>query len=170
MNQQELQALVTYRDGCLYWNNAMCNNNIKAGSRAGYFHGASGYYKVRYGKTDRFIHRWIFLYHHGYLPEFVDHIDNDRSNNLIGNLREATRQQNAFNRRSQPNSSSKYKGVSWHKRAKKWCANGTINGKQKSLGYFDTEEAAAKRYDFIMEKYHKEFMRPNFPCHPNPSE
>jgi len=62
----------------------------------------------------------IFLYHHGYLPKFVDHIDGNKKNNRIENLREATKSQNAMNQKVSTRNTSGIKGVMWHKRDKKW--------------------------------------------------
>jgi outer membrane protein assembly factor BamD (BamD/ComL family) len=52
-----------------------------------------------------------------------------------------------MNKKSYKGSSSKYKGVAWHKRHKKWNAQIQINGKQKHLGYFTSEEEAALAYN-----------------------
>jgi hypothetical protein len=69
----------------------------------------------------------------------VDHIDNDRLNNKLENLRMVTHQQNQFNR-------PKAKGYYWHKHSKKWMAYINVNGKKKHLGYFDTEAEARDSY------------------------
>ena len=67
--------------------------------------------------------------------------------NIKSNLRIVTNQQNQMNKKSYKGSSSKYKGVAWHKRHKKWNAQIQINGKQKHLGYFTSEEEAALAYN-----------------------
>lgn len=43
-------------------------------------------------------HRLVFMYHHGYMPNIVDHIDCDKTNNRIENLREASKSENGMNR------------------------------------------------------------------------
>jgi len=88
------------------------------------------------------IHRLVFLYHHGYLPKIIDHIDNDRTNNKIENLRESTQQQNCINRKLAKNSSSGYKNVYWNTVMCKWIVCFSVKAKRKTIGYFDDLEFA----------------------------
>ena len=67
--------------------------------------------------------------------------------NIKSNLRVVTVQQNMMNSKSNVGSSSKYKGVYWRKDCEKWHAQIMINGKQKHLGYFTSEEEAAEAYN-----------------------
>jgi hypothetical protein len=69
----------------------------------------------------------------------VDHIDGNRQNNKLENLRMVTHQENHFNR-------TKAKGYCWDKNAGKWHAQITLNGKNKNLGYFNTEAEARDAY------------------------
>lgn len=94
--------------------------------------------------------------------EFVDHLDRDPLNNQRDNLRLASRSQNGANRNIRKNSLSGYKGVSWHKTAKKWTAKLTLNGKLIHLGYFDDPIDAAKAYDQAAREYFGEFAVTNF--------
>lgn len=77
----------------------------------------------------------------------IDHINHDVLDNRLCNLRIVSNQQNHFNRKPHEGSSSKYVGVSFYKKSNKWACNITINGKIKSLGYYDTEEEAARVRD-----------------------
>lgn len=77
----------------------------------------------------------------------VDHIDHDGLNNQRSNLRFCTVSQNMMNKRKRENTSSIYKGVYFHKGAKKWRAHIRINGKRIQLGYFVLEVEAAKAYN-----------------------
>lgn len=99
--------------------------------------------------------RIIFLMHHKYLPECVDHINRDKLDNRIENLRACTISQNGFNQSSTKGSSSKYLGVSWDRTAKrKWLASAQLNKKKVRLGNFDSEDDAAKAYnEFAKENY-----------------
>ena len=94
---------------------------------------------------------------------FIDHKNGDRSDNRVENLRYCTNRENCCNSKKQGNTSSTYKGVSWDKTNNKWVSYIQINGKRKSLGYFDDEEDAAHVYDKFARKYYGEFARLNFP-------
>ena len=77
----------------------------------------------------------------------VDHADGDTFNNHHENLRYATQSENCRNRKNQTNTSSVYKGVCWHKKAKKWVAHIQINGKLQHLGLFASEREAGEAYN-----------------------
>jgi hypothetical protein len=76
----------------------------------------------------------------------TDHRDGNGLNNQRSNLRPATHVQNSQNRRPWAGRSSQHKGVSWHRRAGKWRADITVNGKIRYLGLFESEENAARAY------------------------
>jgi hypothetical protein len=106
------------------------------------------------------------LYHHGYLPKYIDHIDGNRSNNDISNIREATKNQNGMNQKKQISHNGKplssiYKGVDWYKRYKKWRARIEISRKSKHLGYFTSERAAAQAYNCAAIDHFGEFAKLN---------
>jgi len=77
----------------------------------------------------------------------LDHIDGNRANNKLNNLRIVTRQQNNFNRINT-------KGVSRLKKNGKWYAQIVLNGKKIHLGYFYLEEDAINAYKEAKKKYH----------------
>tara|TARA_R110002012_G_scaffold306538_2_gene511321 strand:+ start:590 stop:1120 length:531 start_codon:yes stop_codon:yes gene_type:complete len=106
-------------------------------------------------------HRMVYYLQYGELPEFIDHIDGDSSNNSISNLRAATRSQNMRNRKSDKNSSSMYLGVGWVKAGAKWVARIKIEGKVKHLGYFTDEQEAARVYNKEASEYFGEFANLN---------
>ena len=94
----------------------------------------------------------------------VDHINNDGMDNRSANLRAATKAQNSRNRKKSCKSfTSKYKGVSWHKKSRKWEASITFEYKRIHLGILKNEIDAAKAYDAAAKKYHGEFASLNFP-------
>lgn len=94
----------------------------------------------------------------------VDHINGNRLDNRRCNLRLCNTAQNNQNMRpGAREGSSRFKGVHWHKEARKWCA--TIKGKDRryNLGLFPNEEDAARAYDRKAAELFGEFFRPNLP-------
>ncbi len=88
----------------------------------------------------------------------VDHINHNALDNRIANLRLATTQQNVFNRRPEVNTTSKFKGVCWHKHANKWVV--AVSGKH--IGLFDSEVEAANAADHAFRELYGEFAYTNF--------
>ena len=117
-----------------------------------------GYKVVRIDNTLYYSHRlaW-FLYYGSWPTNSIDHINGDKSDNSLTNLREATTQENMRNLKKRCGTSSIYKGVTWCKRKKKWKAQIRFEGKNLHLGYFFEEEGAAKHYNEVVYKFHKEF-------------
>jgi hypothetical protein len=74
----------------------------------------------------------------------VDHIDNNKLNNNVNNLRWATITENNRNKVLSSRNTSGVKGVMWLQKRKKWKAQVKIDGKSKHLGYFDNLEDAKK--------------------------
>lgn len=93
----------------------------------------------------------------------VDHIDGDGWNNRRVNMRPTTHAQNCYNQRKVLGTSSRYKGVSWHKNRNRWWAYIQVDGKRQSLGYFDSEIDAALAYDAAAPGTYGEFARLNYP-------
>jgi hypothetical protein len=125
----------TYKDGELFWNikpTFWINIGDLVGSKR-----KDGYWETQYKGKRYLVHRLIFLYHHGYLPSLIDHIDQNPSNNKIENLRESNKRANAFNCGIPSNNKSGVRGVSWCKNSKKWVARFKKEGKYLFLGAFE---------------------------------
>jgi hypothetical protein len=106
------------------------------------------------------VHRLIFMLVHGYLPKEIDHINGDRSDNRIENLREVSRSENQYNKSAQRNRSG-YRGVSWHEKTKKWAVRVMKEGKSQSFGYFDDLEFAGFVAEEARRKLYGEFAFEN---------
>lgn len=129
-----------YRDGVLYWKNP-ASSRIEIGREIG-TKDSKGYLSVRLGYTHHRVHRLIFLMHNGYLPEFIDHIDGDKLNNRIENLRAATKSQNSQNTGMISNNTSGVRNVSWCRPRKKWVVAMKFYGKNRYIGAFEDLELA----------------------------
>lgn len=92
----------------------------------------------------------------------ADHSNHNTLDNCRANIRICTSQQNNFNRNISPKQTSKFKGVYWDKRDKKWIARIYINRRRKILGYWDMEEVAALAYDMVAIREFGEFACLNF--------
>jgi hypothetical protein len=95
--------------------------------------------------------------------EKVDHVNGNGLDNTRNNLRAATHKQNIRNSAKAAGGTSRFKGVSWHKKSNKWQALIGVNGKVIHLGHFDDEIEAAKKYDMAALLWFGRFARTNFP-------
>ena len=154
ITQSNLKELVDYVDGKLI---AKTNSKCRKAGDALSSLTDKGYLRSSVGGKSYRVHRLVFLYHHGYMPIQVDHIDGNRMNNKIENLREATSSQNNQNRKA--TSLSGVKGVVWHKQSKKWIASICVNRKSVHLGSFISIEEAALVANKARQSAHGEFYR-----------
>ena len=91
----------------------------------------------------------------------IDHIDGNKTNNSLDNLRLCSYSQNNRNSSKRENTSSIYKGVCWDKSLGKWKAQIQINGGQNHLGLFTNEKEAAQAYNEKAKELFKEFAKLN---------
>ena len=119
------------------------------------------YYAARYlkGNKKMLMHREIMNAPKGVI---IDHINGSSLENRRKNLRPCTIKENQRNRVSQKNSSSRFKGVCWHKNRKKWQAEIRCEDKFIYLGSFDNEIEAAKAYDKKAKELFGDFAKTNF--------
>ena len=136
--------------GCLTWRTL--RNGVRRSGVAGHL-AIDGYVMIRVRSRMYRAHRLAWLHYYGDWPSLhVDHVDGNRSNNAITNLREASHSQNLQNRGMNKRNSSGYKGVPWHKGNKLWKATIGANGSYRCLGYFkDPKDAHAAYIRAAME-------------------
>ena len=153
ITQEKLKQMFDYADGQLIRKQASYKHpaNVAIGSKT-----IKGIETKIQGKFYR-LHRLIYLYHHGYMPEQIDHINRNVFDNRIENLRPANSGQNASNRKIFSNNKSGLKGVCWHKHIKKWGVSCSVNGKQKHYGYFGDLLSAASKAFAIRTQLHGQF-------------
>lgn len=125
----------------------MTGHRRTPGNIAGHINKTVGYIEIGlYGKK-YYAHRLAWFYVYGYFPEHgVDHIDRNKTNNAIKNLREASQQCNLRNYGNPKHNTSGVKGVCWDKNSNKWMSQVKINQKTKHLGcYIDFKDAVCAR-------------------------
>lgn len=136
------------------WNNRYAGTfALNSDNGKGYMHGGI------MGKLHK-AHRVAWAIHYGEIPaHFIDHVNGNKSDNRIENLRVATNSQNKMNMPHPRNNTSGFKGVSFYKRNGRWRAGIGANGKQKTIGYFDSPEEAYAAYCNAAKELHGEFAR-----------
>lgn len=140
ITQAQVRELFDYRDD----GHLIHRKQPKIGKTAGTE--SRGYRLVRLSNNVLYrVHRLVFLWHHGYLPKEIDHIDGDGLNNRIENLRSVTRSQNNWNRRG-------ILGASFQKG--KWRATIFVNNRQQHLGTFNTKDEAHAAYLMAKQRLH----------------
>jgi hypothetical protein len=136
-----------YKDGKIYRKNGnLAGNMLKNG------YGLVSVKGKRIG-----IHRVIYAMHHGFMPEIVDHIDGNPSNNNIQNLRPATKSQNGMNQKLSAKNTSGYKGVSWNGHSWRVCVY--KGGKKITVGTYKDKEVANVIAMLARTVHHNDFAR-----------
>ena len=145
--------MFNYENGKLFWK-VKQSRKTNIGDEAGTFRETDGYRQVMIDYKLHRTHRLVFLYHHGYLPHKIDHIDNDPTNNKIENLRPVTTSENGYNSKLKSTNTSGVKGVTWDKNKKSWLTRINVGTKCLHLGRFKDFELAELVATMAREKYH----------------
>jgi len=140
ITQDLVKELFTYKDGKLYWKDHS-GGRSKKGKEAGCVNGL-GYRQIAVNKKTCLAHRLIWLYFNGKYPESIDHINQDREDNRIENLRDVSAATNNRNMRISSRNTSGYTGVTWVASRKNWQASTQYDGANIQIGRFKEKENA----------------------------
>ncbi len=124
LTAEELRELLNYdQETGIFTRKVSTSNRVKVGAVAG-CSGGDGYLLIMVQSRLYQAHRLAWLHTHGVWPKGqIDHINRDRSDNRIANLRDVTQKQNLQNRSKSSTNTSGHPGVSWNKRISKWQAS-----------------------------------------------
>jgi hypothetical protein len=134
----ELQSRLDYNPttGSLRWK----KNNKEAG-----YYDQRGYRCVIFNRRNYKTHRIVWKMYYGEDPgPMLDHIDRNKSNNAINNLREVDNGQNMHNTGLRHDNKTGQRGVCWANHAKKWMVSCMKDNKRHNLGYYDDLDQAVK--------------------------
>jgi hypothetical protein len=143
ITQELVKSFFDYKDGQLIWKNTF-NKKRSANGVAGKPR-PDGYVVAWFlGKATK-VHRLVFIWHHGYAPKIIDHINRNRADNRIENLREATPSENSFNQTIQLRNKIGVRGI-YLQPSKKWRAMIQYKSKLYCLGQYENiDDAIAAR-------------------------
>jgi HNH endonuclease/AP2 domain len=137
----------------------------RGGKRAGSVAGSKnskGYISIKVDGRSYRAHHLVRLYVRGVWPEpgyEVDHINGDKTDNRLANLRHSTRSQNQANMPARADNKCGLKGVCVHKQSGKWEAQIQASGKKLHLGMFESPELAHETYVAAAQKHFGRYAR-----------
>jgi hypothetical protein len=159
ITQERLKELFDYRDGELIRKKTGKSASVKRSLHHRYL-------RMTIDGKVAHVHRMIFLWHHGFLPDVTDHIDGNKYNNCIENLRACTQSENCLNSKHRATSTSPYKNVYLQKYTnhqphwkQNWVVNITINRKRQYIGSFEDVELADLVATEARDLYHGQYAR-----------
>jgi hypothetical protein len=159
LRAERLRELLHYapETGLFYWR--VSRGSVAAGIQAGKPH-SDGYVLISIDGVTHYAHRLAWLYVHGEHPaRQIDHRNQNRSDNCIANLRQASHPENARN--SSRRNRSDFKGV--YRQRSKWAARICVDRRFIYIGLYSTPEEAAAAYDEAARLHYGEFARTNVP-------
>lgn len=156
MNVDAIKERISYDAKSGLFTALVASGKRRVGDRLGY-EKTDGYRMIFLGGRWVYEHRLAWQMAYGEQPaQEVDHINGDRGDNRLSNLRACSRSQNMMNMPS--------RGVCFHKRQKRWQASIRLNGKRTHLGTFGTEEEALAAYRSAAMELHGEFANVSAPA------
>lgn len=157
--KKRLEEIVSYNPetGVFYWKN-LKNKNKKFGAEVKSKE-KEGYIVINHKGKQYRAHRIAWLFYYGYMPiKGIDHINRDKTDNRIANLRLANDSQNAANVGLNKNNKTGVPGIFWCKKSSKWRLRTIFMGNRVELGRFKTKEEAAKAYFNFKSEHYGEFF------------
>lgn len=156
LTQERIRYLFDYcpTNGTLIWRVNRRGRFARQGVVAG---NAGRYVRIAVDCKQYSAHSLIWLWHYGTYPNELDHINQNKHDNRIENLRLCSRSQNTGNVGLRSTNTTGFRGVWFAKHANKWRASIKVNGVSKHLGYFNTPELAAFAYDQAARIHFGEF-------------
>lgn len=157
LTQERLKKLLRYipESGWFVWR-VTRTYTAKPGKRAGCICPSSGYIVIKVdGKTYK-AHRLAWLYTYGRWPEEVDHINRNRRDNRIENLRAVVKGENQRNHPVSVKNTSGIRGVVWNKKGRKFHSRISVDGNYVHLGVFDNffDACCARKSAELKHGYH----------------
>jgi hypothetical protein len=155
ITQDKVQSLFNYdSETGIFTRKVKTTAKTKIGDVVGYDN-KNGYKKISIDNKLYFSHRLAWLYVYGVWPEKgLDHINRNRSDNRLCNLRLANQSENTQNTAIRKNNTSGYKGVTFCKNTNKWISQIMINYKHIYIGKYETPEIAYEQYINMAKKLH----------------
>jgi hypothetical protein len=152
LTQEYLKACVAYDAETGIFTAKLPAQSRQEGDILGSPGGSHGYLSVAVGGKAYLAHRLAWFYVHGEWPEQIDHVDRDRRNNRLSNLRPCTNQENNWNKAGAI-------GATWNSRRQRWVAKICHNSKTRTLGYFATLDEARACYQAEALKLRGHFLQ-----------
>ena len=154
LTAERLKQLVSYDPETGVFTNSTPRKKVRVGEVAGALDKSNGYIKLTIDRRHYFAHRLAFLFVTGAWPTgIVDHINGNKTDNKLANLRQGSRELNQQNMRKANNASSSGLLGAFKKRDK-WESKIKVHGKVIRLGAFDTAEQAHHAYVQAKRQHH----------------
>ena len=154
ITQDYLKQKFTYDGKNLVWKDTRFASKIgkKAGTTT-----FAGYRQITIDKVCTLEHRLVFMYVYGYMPKEIDHINGNRADNRIENLRECTATINNRNSKTPSTNQTGVKGVFWDNSRNKWHGRVWANGKFVFCKCYKEFEDAVKAVRQARQLHHGEY-------------
>lgn len=131
--------------GVLTWRVRPKQSKVRVGQEAG-CEAPDGYRVMKFAAKNYHVHRVAWFIHHGRWPaDQLDHVNGNRGDNRLANLRECTGSENNQNRKAKKGTATGFLGVS-KQAGNRYGADIMVDGRSQHLGRFDTPQAAAEAY------------------------